>query len=147
MRSPLVPSLWFSATGDTMSEIVGYYRNVFGDSFEQGTIVDLGETPSGKTEMCEVNIQGQKYSFMCTTEKHAEFNDAFALTINCADQAEIDRFWNYFTKDGQEVQCGWCIDKYGLRWQVLPENFNELMARPNAWQVMMGQKKIVIAEY
>jgi predicted 3-demethylubiquinone-9 3-methyltransferase (glyoxalase superfamily) len=60
---------------------------------------------------------------------------------------EIDKFWNYFTKEGKESQCGWCIDKYGLRWQVIPNNLREFMARPNAWEVMMKQKKIVIAEY
>jgi predicted 3-demethylubiquinone-9 3-methyltransferase (glyoxalase superfamily) len=45
------------------------------------------------------------------------------------------------------VQCGWCIDKFGLRWQVLPQNLPELMSRPNAFETMMKQKKIIIAEY
>lgn len=46
-----------------------------------------------------------------------------------------------------EVQCGWCNDKFGLRWQIIPTNLGELMQKPNAWEVMMKQKKIVIAEY
>jgi predicted 3-demethylubiquinone-9 3-methyltransferase (glyoxalase superfamily) len=69
------------------------------------------------------------------------------LIVNCNNQEQIDKFWNYFTLDGEESQCGWCIDKYGLRWQVLPENLGKLMSKPNSWQVMMSQKKIVIDEY
>jgi predicted 3-demethylubiquinone-9 3-methyltransferase (glyoxalase superfamily) len=126
---------------------VEYYKNVFGEDMEGGKATPLGETPSGYTEMTEVKIFGQKYSLMNTAQEHHKMNDSFALMINCADQAEIDKYWNYFTKEGVESQCGWCVDKYGLRWQIIPANFGDLMKRPNAWQVMMGQKKIVIEEY
>ena len=84
---------------------------------------------------------------MSTENVHHQFNDALALTINCEYQNEIEKYWNYFIHEGKEVQCGWCIDKYGLRWQVLPNNLGELMSKPNAWQVMMKQKKIIIEEY
>ena len=143
----IIPSLWFSAEGGKISKVVEYYKNIFSNNFEEGNIMPLGETPSGNTEICEVKIFGQKYSLMSTEKEHHQFNDALAFTINCQDQQEIDKYWNYFTNDGQESQCGWCIDKFGLRWQVIPENFGELMSRPNAWEVMMKQKKIVIAEY
>lgn len=146
-QNKIIPSLWYNGTGGKILEIVEYYSNIFGSDFEHGPINNLGETPSGNTELCEVKIFGQKYSLMSTQKEHHLFNDAFALTIICEDQKEIDKFWDYFTKDGKESQCGWCIDKYGLRWQVLPKDFDKLMGKPNAWQVMMGQKKIVIAEY
>jgi predicted 3-demethylubiquinone-9 3-methyltransferase (glyoxalase superfamily) len=84
---------------------------------------------------------------MSTANKHHSFNDALAFAIQCKDQNEIDTFWNYFTQDGEEVQCGWCIDKFGLRWQVLPENLGALMSNPNSFEIMMKQKKIIIAEY
>jgi len=141
------PSLWFCTQGGYISKVVEYYKNIFGNDFEEGNIITLGETPSGKAEMCEVNIFGQKYSLMSTETEHHLFNDSIAFTINCEDQNEIDKFWDYFTQDGNESQCGWCMDKYGLRWQVLPENFGELMSKPNSWKVMMSQKKIVIEEY
>ena len=130
-----------------ISKVIEYYKNIFGKDFQEAQIIPLGETPSGNTEICEVKIFGQKYFLMCTEKEHHQFNDALALTINCEDQKEIDKFWNYFTYDGEESQCGWCIDKYGLRWQVLPENLSELMSKPNSWEVMMSQKKIVIEEY
>lgn len=143
----IIPSLWFSADGGKISKVVEYYKNIFGNDLENGSIMPLGETPSGNTEMCEVKIFEQTYSLMCTAKEHHQFNDAISYTIYCEDQKEIDKFWNYFTHDGEESQCGWCIDKYGLRWQVLPENFGELMSKPGSWQVMMSQKKIVIEEY
>ena len=84
---------------------------------------------------------------MSTADGHHPLNDAISFMINCEDQKEIDKYWDYFTQDGEESQCGWCIDKYGLRWQVLPKNLDELMNLPNSFKVMMGQKKIVIEEY
>ena len=146
-KNKIYPSLWFSTDGGTISKVVEYYKVIFEDDFEAGNIIPLGENPSGNTEMCEVTIFGQKYSLMCTEIEHHRFNDAIAFTIICEDQVEIDRLWNYFTQDGEESQCGWCIDKYGLRWQVLPNNFGELMSKPNSWKVMMSQTKIVIKEY
>jgi predicted 3-demethylubiquinone-9 3-methyltransferase (glyoxalase superfamily) len=147
VSNKIIPGMWFVVDGGNISKVVEYYRNIFGVNFEAGDILSLGETPSGKTEICEVKIFGQKYSLMSTEKEHHQFNDALSFTINCEDQKEIDKFWNYFTRDGEESQCGWCIDKYGLRWQVLPANFGELMSKPNSREIMMLQKKIVIEEY
>ncbi len=146
-QNKIVPSLWFSVDGGDISNILEYYKEVFGEVFTAGNVQNIGETPSGKTQICEAHIFSQKYSIMNTEIPHDSFNDAFALTIECDDQNEIDNYWNYFTKEGKEVQCGWCIDKYGLRWQVIPKNLGELLAKPNGWNVMMKQKKIVIDEY
>lgn len=146
-QNKIVPNLWFNTEGGYISNVIEYYKNVFGGNFQNGQIITLGETPSGNTEICEVLIFGQKYILMTTAIMHHPLNDAMSLMINCEDQIEIDKYWNYFTKDGEESQCGWCIDKYGLRWQVLPNNFGELMEKPNSFDVMMKQKKIVIADY
>ncbi len=146
-QNKLVPCLWFHTEGGKISEVTEYYKNAFGQNFQEGPIIPLGNTPSGTTEMCEVYIFEKKYTLMSTAKKHHSFNDALAFAIQCKDQNEIDTFWNYFTQDGEEVQCGWCIDKFGLRWQVLPENLGELMSNPNSFEVMMKQKKIIIAEY
>ena len=147
MNDKIITSLWFCADGGALSNVIEYYKTIFGSDLTAGHIMPLGQTPSGNTEMCQVDIFGQKYSFMSTEKEHHPFNDSVAFTINCEDQNEIDRFWDYFTRDGRESQCGWCIDRYGLRWQVIPVNLGELMSRPNSWKVMMSQKKIVIEEY
>lgn len=146
-KDKIIPSLWFHTPEGTLSTVVDYYKTIFGTDFESHQIMPLGQTPSGNTEMGFVKIFDKTYSLMSTENKHDSFNDALAFTINCENQEEIDHFWNYFIKEGKEVQCGWCIDKFGLRWQVIPKNFGELMSKPNAWQVMMNQKKIVIEDY
>ena len=146
-NNKIVPHLWFSVDGGNLSNVIEYYINIFSENFSHGNITPLGETPGGKTEMCEVTIFGQKYVLLNTAQEHHSFNDAVSFVINCEDQNEIDKYWNYFTQEGKESQCGWCLDKYALRWQVLPTNLGELMSKPNALKVMMGQKKIVIEEY
>jgi len=146
-NNKIVTNQWFSADGGNISEIIEYYKTIFLKDFECEEIIPLGETPSGKTEMCYVTIFGQKYILMSTAKEHHPLNDAVSFIINCEDQREIDKYWDYFTQEGKESQCGWCIDKYGLRWQVIPSNLGELMNNPNSFEVMMGQTKIVIEEY
>ncbi|MFZ4739870.1 MAG: VOC family protein [Bacteroidales bacterium] len=146
-QNKIVPCLWFCTDGGNISKLIEYYKNIFDKDFQDGPIFPLGETPTGNTEICEVHIFGQKYMLMSTAKEHHPLNDAMSFMINCEDQNEIDKYWNYFTQEGEESQCGWCIDKYGLRWQVLPKNFDELMSKPNSFEVMMQQKKIVIEEY
>ena len=143
----IVPCIWFHTGGGVLSPVLDYYNHIFSKDFQSGHVVPLGETPSGNAEMCEVILFGQKFVFMGTAQEHHTLNDAVPWMIYCKDQDEIDAYWNYFTTEGKASQCGWCIDKYGLRWQVLPHNLSELMQRPNAFQVMMGQTKIVIEDY
>ena len=146
-NNKIAPNLWFSADGGRISKIIEYYKTIFLKDFEYSPIMSLGETPSGNTEICNVTIFGQRYVFMSTALPHHPLNDAVSLILYCEDQKEIDSYWNYFTREGQESQCGWCIDKYGLRWQVLPKNLAELMSQTDSFKVMMGQTKIIINDY
>lgn len=146
-QNKIVPNIWFNTDRGHISKVIEYYKKIFGKGLKYGEIIPLGETPGGNTEMCEVYIFEQKYFLMSTEKEHHPLNDSISFMINCEDQNEIDKFWNYFTQEGKESQCGWCIDKYGLRWQVLPINLGELMSKPNSFEVMMKQKKIVIEEY
>lgn len=146
-NAKLIPSLWFTSKDGNISEVLDYYKKIFGDNFESGDINDLGMTPGGKAQMASATIFGNTLSFMSTERLHHPFNDAMAFTINCKGQTEIDKYWDYFTKEGKESMCGWCQDKFGLRWQIIPGNFGELMSGPNSMKVMMSQKKIVINDY
>jgi predicted 3-demethylubiquinone-9 3-methyltransferase (glyoxalase superfamily) len=146
-HNKIVPNIWFYTKGGKISEIIAYYKIIFDMDFQAGQIIPLGETPSGNTEMSEVYIFGQKYILMSTAKKHNPFNDSISFVMNCEDQKEIDKYWDFFTAEGEESQCGWCTDKYGLRWQVIPKNLDELMSKSNSFEVMMRQKKIVIADY
>ena len=146
-NNKIVPNIWLTADKGKLSNVISYYKTVFDKNFEAGHITPLGQTPSGNSEMCGVVIFGQKYILMNTENEHHQLNDAVSFMINCNDQQEIDHYWDYFTQEGKESQCGWCSDKYGIRWQIIPVNFGTLMSKPNAFKVMMTQKKIVIEEY
>ena len=80
-----------------------------------------------------------------------KFDVAVSFLINCKDQKEIDYYWDKLTEGGKEVQCGWLTDKYGLSWQVVPDNMGDLLSDPNneagqrAMKAMLGMKKIDVA--
>lgn len=142
-----MPALWFFTPDGKVEHLIHYYQDVFKDHFEAGTIIPLGETPGGYAEMCTIRFFGQAYHIMSTSKEHHPFNDAFAIVVHCSNQEEIDAYWDYFTKEGKESQCGWCQDRFGLRWQIIPENMGALLQTPNGNAVMMKQKKIVVSEY
>jgi predicted 3-demethylubiquinone-9 3-methyltransferase (glyoxalase superfamily) len=84
---------------------------------------------------------------------HFHFSEAVSFTINCKDQDEVDYYWDRLTADGgQESQCGWCKDKFGLSWQVVPQRLYDLLSHSDpavatsATQAMYGMQKIVIAD-
>ena len=120
----ITPFLWFDKN---LKEIVNFYASVFPDLkiLSKG---DLSDTPSGAVEIVTIEILGQELSFM-TAGPMFKFNEAISFVITCEDQKEIDYYWNALTSNGgQEGQCGWCKDKYGLSWQVVPSIMNAMMA-------------------
>jgi predicted 3-demethylubiquinone-9 3-methyltransferase (glyoxalase superfamily) len=143
----IIPALWFFAPEGKVEHVTRYYHDIFQDDFSAETPIPLGQTPGGNAEMCTIRFFKQEYLIMSTSKEHHPFNDAFAIVLNCRNQEEIDAYWNYFTREGKESQCGWCQDRFGLRWQIIPEKMGELMRRPNSNSVMMKQKKIIISEY
>jgi predicted 3-demethylubiquinone-9 3-methyltransferase (glyoxalase superfamily) len=143
----LTMSIWFQEDNGDIEKVVDYYQAIFKEHWKSGPVIPLGITPSGKASMCQVNVMGKDCSLLCTSEQHHELNDAVSLVIHCANQEEIDRYWNYFTQEGKEAPCGWCQDRYGLRWQIIPADLGKLLQRENGYQIMMGQKKIIIDQY
>ncbi|MFT3710061.1 MAG: VOC family protein [Archangium sp.] len=74
------------------------------------------------------------------------FTDAISLFVECEDQAEVDRYWDALTKNGgKETQCGWCKDKFGVSWQIIPKQLGRLISHPKALQAMFKMKKLDIA--
>jgi len=80
-------------------------------------------------------------------EQDFEFNESVSFSIVCKDQEEIDYYWEKLSTVPDSEQCGWCKDQFGVSWQIVPEDMDELLKAPNSWQIMMSQKKIVIDEY
>ena len=75
------------------------------------------------------------------------FTEGVSLEFRCADQDEIDRIWSALSAVPEAEQCGWLKDRYGVSWQVVPENMAELMDRPDAYEHMTAMKKLVIDEF
>jgi predicted 3-demethylubiquinone-9 3-methyltransferase (glyoxalase superfamily) len=80
------------------------------------------------------------------------FSEAVSFVIDCADQAEVDYYWDRLVAGGEESQCGWLKDRFGVSWQVVPRRLDELLSDPQparataATKAMLGMRKIVIAE-
>ena len=146
-NNKIVPCIWVTAEAGQISSVIEYYKKAFNKYFEEGYITALGRTPSGNSETCQVAIFGRKYTLICTEYQHQQLTESVSFMINCDNQKEIDHYWDYFTKEGKESQCGWCLDRYGLSWQIIPNNFGQLLTRPGASKIMMKQKKIVISDY
>lgn len=142
-KQRIIPSLWIPAPAD---EVVSYYKNIFKKDIEINTDKELDNTPSGKTTIFTMTIRGFIFRVMCTGPNE-DFTDAVSFELNCKDQDEIDYFWDALTKDGEESMCGWCRDKYGVRWQIVPENLDKLINSDTAFDIMLKQKKIIISNF
>ena len=147
----ITPNLWFDGNG---KEAVDFYMSVFPDSKIIGTtyyptegIADFQKPLAGKELTIEFELFGQSYVAL-NAGSEFKFNEAVSFSIACKDQEEIDYYWGKLTADGgEESVCGWCKDKYGLSWQVTPENWEDLLHQPDAFANMMKMKKIVIADF
>ena len=152
MQNKITPFFWFDKN---MSEILNYYENIFNNSNQENFKIinrnKLAETPSGDVEIVTVELFERNYTFM-TAGPIFKFNEAISLVIDCDGQEEVDYYWNVFTKEGQESRCGWCKDKYGLSWQIVPKQLQEALSqvdeekRNYAQAQMMQMKKIVIKD-
>ena len=123
----ITPFLWFDKN---LKEIVDFYSSVFPDTkiLNKG---DLSDTPSGEVEIVTIEILGQELSLM-TAGPMFKFNESISFVVTCEDQKEIDYYWNALTNNGgEESQCGWCKDKYGLWWQIVPTVMTTMMASGN----------------
>lgn len=150
----IVPSLLFSGTVQNRAqEAIDYYVSVF-DGARVGYVMqyeqDTGPAKAG-TSVAYGDMElapGEWFAVMDNgTDQSHVFNEAVSYSVVCKDQAEIDYFWEKLSAVPESEQCGWCKDKFGVSWQIIPENMGELMQKPNAFETMMKQHKIVVAEY
>lgn len=142
--SKVYPFLWFENAN--AFDVVEYYRNIFGkENVQVENEESYSDTPSGEINILNISIFGTKIGLM-GADKHDSFNDSISFIIDCSDQEEIDKYWDLITQEGEESQCGWCRDKYGLRWQVVPVNIDKLISKPESFKKMLEMKKIIIDE-
>lgn len=146
----ITPNLWFDGVAQ---EAVDFYVSVFPDSkinttsyYPSEGIADFQKPLAGKPLAIDFELSGNRFTAI-NAGSEFKFNESVSFSIPCKDQAEIDYYWERLSTVPEAEQCGWCKDKYGLSWQVVPENMEELMQRPNAFALMMQMKKLVIADF
>lgn len=144
----ITPFLWFDKN---LKEITEYYLSIFPDATVESD-GELSDTPSGDVEMATLTIFGQRLSLM-TAGPMFQFTEAISFMISCENQEEVDYYWNKLTTNGgSESQCGWCKDKYGLSWQVVPSALGDLMSkstdaqRKAITQAFLQMKKFDVAK-
>jgi predicted 3-demethylubiquinone-9 3-methyltransferase (glyoxalase superfamily) len=101
--------------------------------------------PNAKVLTIAFELDGQKFTAL-NGGPHYKFTHAVSFTVRCDSQQEVDDYWAKLTAGGQEVECGWLTDKFGLSWQIVPARLPELIKHPKAMQAMMQMKKFDIAE-
>ena len=140
--------LWFDNNAE---EAANFYVSVFKNSRILNTIRngEGGPGPKGSVLTIDFELDGQRFAGLNGGPRF-KFTEAISLVVNCETQEEIDYFWEKLSADGgEQVQCGWLKDKFGLSWQVVPNELAKLLTGGNSERVMsaiMGMKKLDIEE-
>lgn len=144
MSQKITPCLWFD---DHLDEAVEYYAKVF-----KGKIVDKSTWPDGRLLTAHIDMLGTIFMLLAGNPRFAP-NETTSFYIACKDQADVDYYWNRLVGDGgEESMCGWCRDKFGVSWQVVPDAVNRTIAGPDAagrgraMEAMMKMRKLIAAD-
>jgi predicted 3-demethylubiquinone-9 3-methyltransferase (glyoxalase superfamily) len=145
----ITPNLWFDTESKEAAE---FYVSVFPNSQITNVMYygEAGPRPAGTVLTVDFVLDGQAFTAIDGGPEFT-FDEAISLLINCADQDEVDYYWTKLTEGGEESQCGWLKDRYGLSWQVVPTGMEELLNDPDegraqrAMKAMLGMRKIDVA--
>ena len=148
----ITPFLWFNGNAE---EAMNYYVSIFKNS-KVGTVARYGEAgakasgrPKGSVMTAQFQLDGQDFVAI-NGGPHFKFTEAVSFVVNCETQDEVDYFWEKLCEGGEEVQCGWLKDKFGLSWQVVPTILGKLMQDKDpeksqrVMQAMLQMKKLDI---
>jgi predicted 3-demethylubiquinone-9 3-methyltransferase (glyoxalase superfamily) len=150
MQQRITPNLWFDTEAE---EAADFYTSIFKNS----RVVSVSHYPEGAPREAgmvmtvEFEIDGQRFVGINGGPEFT-FDEAVSFQINCEDQDEVDYYWEKLTDGGEESQCGWLKDRFGVSWQVVPAGMEEVFSDPDrekakrAMQAMLGMSKLDIAE-
>lgn len=128
----IFPHLWYAKEAEQAAR---FYASIFPDSRVDRVTPLMSESPSGppgSVTVVDFTLFGQRFQAI-SAGPHHEFNDAISMVVLCDDQAELDRYWNALLEGGGKPQaCGWLIDRFGLRWQIVPAVLSEMMRDKDA---------------
>lgn len=140
------PFLWFN---DQAEEAATFYTSVFKNA-KIGSVTRYDEAsakasgrPEGSAMTVAFTLEGLEFTALNGGPMFT-FNESISFVVACKDQAEIDYYWGKLSAVPEAEQCGWCKDKFGVSWQIIPENLSELMRSPQVTAVLMQAKKIDI---
>ena len=145
----IVPNLWFDTEAE---EAAKFYTSLFKNS----KITDVsyfgegGPRPAGMVLTVAFELDGQSFTAI-NGGPDFKFTEAISLLVNCESQEEVDDLWNKLLEGGEESQCGWLKDRYGLSWQIIPTVLGELLQDEDAqkakrvMEAMLKMVKIDIA--
>ncbi len=150
MQFKISPNLWFDSEAEQAAE---FYCSLFDNSrilsitrYPEGS-----PGPAGNVMTVEFELDGQRFVAI-NGGPQFQFDEAVSFEISCADQAEVDSYWEKLTDGGEEGQCGWLKDRFGLSWQVTPAGMGEVFADPDperaqrAMQAMLKMSKLDVEE-
>lgn len=153
MTRAITPNLWFDGNA---KEAVDFYVSVFPESkiistlyypkTKEAGLADFQSDMAGKILTVEFELRGNHF-LAINADSTFKFNEAVSFAVACEDQKEIDYYWEKLSAFPESEQCGWLKDKYGLSWQIVPKNVDELLKRPAAFANMMKMKKLVILDF
>ena len=158
----ITPFLWFDKNCE---EAVNYYVKVFNEApgssknskvnflqrYENGIETPGAEEMEGKVLTTKFELAGQKFQAL-DGGPIFKFNESISLMVYCKDQEEVDYFWEKLSTVPESEQCGWCKDKFGLSWQIIPSRLGELLSDPDKEKshkvanAMLKMHKIVVAD-
>ena len=145
----ITPNLWFDTEGE---EAARFYASVFPNSRITNVSYygEAGPRAAGSVLAVQFVLDGQEFTAI-NGGPNFKFTEAISLSIDCADQDEVDHYWSKLGEGGSEGPCGWLKDRYGLSWQVIPAALPKLLSDPDrdraqrAMQAMLGMQKLYAA--
>ena len=150
MAQAITPSLWFDGNAE---EAANFYCSVFPDSriLDVSRYTEAGPNEPGTVMTVEWELRGQRFVAINGGPEFT-FDEAVSFQISCETQEEVDHYWERLTDGGEEGPCGWCKDRFGVSWQVIPKGLGELFGGPDrerarrATEAMFAMKKLDIAK-
>lgn len=150
MQKKITPNLWFDGNAQ---EAVDFYLSVFPNSKINGSsyyptegLLEFQKPLAGKVLTLDYELDGNRFTAI-NAGPDFKFNESVSFVVPCKDQEEIDYYWSKLSHVPESEQCGWCKDQFGLSWQIVPENMEELMQKPDAFSKMLEMKKLIIADF
>jgi predicted 3-demethylubiquinone-9 3-methyltransferase (glyoxalase superfamily) len=152
--SKIAPCLWLD---DQAEDAATFYVATFRRCGQEAAIGDVmryaadgGPKPKGSVLSATFTLAGQDFIAL-NGGPHFTVSPAISLFVTCADQAEVDRFWDGLSEGGQPGRCGWLTDRFGVSWQVVPKTLGAILQDPNpakaerVMQALMGMSKLDLA--